>query len=45
MRMTRPKHVRPKGSHVVDEIKVSNGQLIWRDKVVSKDEWERRNGQ
>ena len=43
-RLTRPGKVRPKGSHIIDEIKFDDGKMIWKDRVVSKDEWEKTYG-
>ena len=43
MRPLRPRAVRQKGTHVVDEITVENGEMKWRDRLVSKQEWENQN--
>jgi hypothetical protein len=40
MKTLRPKGNKTQHNYVIDEIKIDNGQMIWKDRKVTKTEWE-----
>jgi hypothetical protein len=39
-KITRPGKVKTQVTYVLDEIKIENGNMKWRDRIVTKDEYE-----